>query len=629
MCGLTGYMYFNSPSGIVKDNVAIREMLLLQQHRGPDDSGIVGINTNSSFYQISDIRENKDFNKPVNLLFGFNRLSILDLTEKGHQPMFSPDNQIVLMMNGEIYNAFEHKKALIQKGHVFQSTTDTEVVLHLYMEYGMEGMINKLNGMFAIVIYDFKLNKLFLARDRFGIKPLYILKEKNRIAFSSEIKSFKALPEFRFELDKTQLDEFLLFRNVINNTLFKQIINCNPGSFWEVSVNGEYFIKTYYDINEEGCNLIDKSLAFCFLDQSLSESVKSQMMSDVKLGCQLSGGVDSSLVTYYASKHVKEDKLETISIVFDDFRFSEKRYIDYVASNLNLVSHQYTLDVNYYFDVLDKAIWHFEQPLNHPNTIGIYLLSQEAKKHVTVLLSGEGADECLAGYSRFLLSNSIIYFVLKQLQALKNNKDYLIEYLKYCIGYDNTIIMSGAFGNLYSAYTVYPGFNIQTALFQRKNIMSNLKGNSLLKQRKYEILTYLPDLLMRQDKMSMAHSIENRVPFLDNQLVSVALNLPPKLLVDRYKRKSELKKLLKQICAKYFSNDFAFRPKMGFAVPLQSFILNPIFIEKWQDEIIPDINNRGIFNTDRIKTIKTIDSLSIETIWLMYGFEKCMKQYVD
>jgi len=392
MCGFTGYLHLEG--AFETANTTIRQMLALQQHRGPDDSGVVAIHRAGAGFEEVSAHSDVTLQQPADLMFGFNRLSILDLSPMGHQPMISPDGQVVLMMNGEVYNAFDYKPELEALGHRFKSTTDTEVVLHLYLEYGMNGMIQRLNGMFALAIYDFRLGTLFLARDRFGIKPLYVLREAGRIAFASEMKSFKALPNFRFEADYSGIDAFLLFRNGINQTLFKNIENCPPGVY--LSIQGsDVKSHTYYRLDNEGQSPL-RTDAKEVLDQALRRSVRSQMISDVKLGCQLSGGVDSSLVTYYAAEALKEGQLETISIIFDDPIFSEARYIQQVADQLHLQAHQYVMDGRYYFDTLQQATWHFEQPLNHPNTIGIYLLSQEAKKHVTVLLSGEGADESLA-----------------------------------------------------------------------------------------------------------------------------------------------------------------------------------------------------------------------------------------
>ncbi|MGV3697914.1 asparagine synthase (glutamine-hydrolyzing) [Flavobacterium sp.] len=630
MCGFTGYIHFDQSKET--GNQIIRQMLSIQKHRGPDDSGIVAINTKDRTFENVSISEDANFKNPSDLVFGFNRLSILDLSPMGHQPMISPNGKVILMMNGEIYNAFDFKPELEQKGYVFKSTSDTEVVLHLYTEYGMEKMISMLNGMFALAIYDFNRDTLFLARDRFGIKPLYMLQEKNRLAFGSEIKSFKPLPGFKFEPDFTKLDEFLLFRNVINDTLFQNITNCLPGSYLSIK-NGAIKSHVYYELDKEGNQTIDKKTAQQELENALKKSVDSQMISDVKLGCQLSGGVDSSLVSFYAAESLKEGNLETISIIFKDPRFSEEKYIDKVAQQLQLKAHKFEMDAQYYFEVLEKAIWHFEHPLNHPNTIGIYLLSQEAKKHVTVLLSGEGADECLAGYSRFTRALQFPFFKREFLGGLKRNSKFAMEYLGYFINPDKRMVMETAFGSLATAHSLKPNFKLGNAINDRVKALRKLKGNTNLKQRKYELLTYLPDLLMRQDKMSMAHCIENRVPFLDNEMVAASLNIPSDLLVAKYKGRDENKVLLKDICASKFGEDFAYREKMGFGIPLREFFSSNTFREKWNKKIAPGIKKRGLFELSELNSwIDNIAKASpdqLDAIWLMLGFELWAQNFLD
>jgi asparagine synthase (glutamine-hydrolysing) len=630
MCGFTGYFNLNNIQET--SNNTILQMIAIQKHRGPDDSGIVGINTKEKNFEEIGVATEADFTSPKDLLFGFNRLSILDLSPNGHQPMISPDQKVVLMMNGEVYNAFDFKEDLMDKGHSFKSTSDTEIVLHLYMEYGMERMITMLNGMFALAIYDFELETLFIARDRFGIKPLYLLQEKGRIAFASEMKSFKALPDFKFEPDFSKLDSFLLFRNVINDTLFKNITNCKPGTYLLVKGN-EMKSHVFYDINQEGHCELSKAEAKSALEKALQSSVNSQMISDVKLGCQLSGGVDSTLVSYYAAQSLEKGQLETISIVFKDQRFSEEKYIDIVANQLSLQAHKYKMDAQYYFDVLEKAIWHFEHPLNHPNTIGIYLLSEEAKKHVTILLSGEGADESLAGYSRFLRALKSPYFSKFFLSGLKKNIRHALDYIGYYSNPDSRMIMETAFGSLATVKAMKKDFKLKNAIQDRVLLFKKLKGNTTLRQRKYELLTYLPDLLMRQDKMSMAHSIENRVPFLDNEMIAVSLNIPSDLLIAQHKGLAESKKILKEICADKFGDSFAYRDKMGFGIPLREFFSSKVFQEKWHNQIAPGIQKRNLFEEQKIthwvKNISIATTDQLDSIWLMLGFELWAQQYLD
>lgn len=631
MCGLTGYLLFNGQRE--HDNATIRQMLLLQKHRGPDDSGILGINTSTENMEELAADSNDHFTINPDLVFGFNRLSILDLSANGHQPMISEDGKVALMMNGEIYNAFDYKEELKSKGHRFKSTTDTEIVLALYLEYGMEQMLKKLNGMFAIAVWDFQLKQLFLARDRMGIKPLYILRDNNRIAFSSEMKSFKVLPGFNFELDTSGLNEFLIFRNLVNNTLFKNIVNCTPGTYLSINREGKIHLHRFYNINQEGQDKTAFSNARHYLESALKSSVERQMMSDVKLGSQLSGGVDSSLVTWYAAKSLQKGQLETISIVFDNKRFSEEEYVNQVSDQLGLIAHKYTLDANFYYNAIEKATWHFEQPLNHPNTIGIYLLSQEARKHVTVLLSGEGADETLAGYGWFLQLLENPYMTKNFLSKIRQNKNTLFPFLRYYTHKNYRMIMGSAFGTINTAKSVYQDFNFQSALCNRLDVIQSLSGDLLLKYRKYEMLTYLPDLLMRQDKMSMAHSIENRVPFLDNQMISASLQLSLSNLIGKKNNKTEGKLVLKTICAEKFGESFAYRQKMGFGIPLKDFMSTTSFQLKWNDVILPSIKNRNIFNSDELDSsmrhLSSLRGAELDMLWLMTGFEIWAEQYLD
>ncbi len=643
MCGFTGIWIKNKKNTVSWDKYdVLRNMLLLQKHRGPDDSGIASVNTTSMLVTQTDIENKIKFSEDDDLLFGFNRLSILDLSKNGHQPMLSPDGKVMLVFNGEVYNAFDYKDVLTQKGYKFVSRTDTEIIMYLYIEYGIEGMLQRLNGMFAIAIYDFERKKLFLTRDRFGIKPLYLLKTSDFITFSSEIKSFKALPDYKLKLNKNKLDEFLIFRYVINDTLFQDVINCTPGTYIEIDSNGEMTTVTYYNIDQEGkIKPSTKSYPLTF-ENALSQSVKSQMISDVKLGCQLSGGIDSSLITYFAKKSCSENQLETISVIFDNPEFSEKKWIDEVVDKVNLISHQYKMDGNYFYNELNKVIWHFENPISHPNAIGIYLLSKEAKKHVTVLLSGEGADECFGGYYKFATKNVAKKTLLKRLikQVIKdkfNLKKIDWSYFLNSANEDTGFILTSAFGSKKVAKAIYPDFNFRKALKTRKNIMRKLNGDSFTRKRKYEMLTYLPELLLRQDKMSMAHSIENRVPFLDNHVASFALSIPESELIGQSPHsnveKTETKILLKKICTKLFSEEFAYRKKSGFNIPEIEFMSSKTCQDMWINTVKPGIEKRGLFNVSQLN--KIMQNLSyasndeITTLFLMFSFEIWAQQYLD
>lgn len=627
MCGLAGYLLTRRQE---LSSETILQMLELQRHRGPDDSGILGINvTDNSLEELSPDFQSL-FSINPNLIFGFNRLSILDLTSSGHQPMINNSQKVALMMNGEVYNAFDYKSELMANGYKFFGNSDTEVVLYLYLEYGLEGMLSRLNGMFAIAIYDGRVRNLYLIRDRMGIKPLYVLQEASRISFSSEMKTFKALPSFKFELDESRISEFLIFRNAINNTLFKNIVNITPGTYWVINNEGNIRVSSYFSIlnDRTDYHIVSKE----DIKGTLRKAVKRQMVSDVKLGSQLSGGVDSSLVTAFAAECLPKGGLETISIIFGNRLFSEKIFIDQVVRKFNLKSHQYTLDSEVFQDLLWEAVWHFEQPLNHPNTIGIKLLSREAKKHVTVLLSGEGADEALGGYDRFMPDRTSFTSISTLRNAYKNASK-LLQFLRIWKSEENRYILQTAFGNIAGAYMLYPLFSVEQAIQSRRQIWNMVQDNFPGDKRKYELLTYLPDLLMRQDKMSMAHSIENRVPFLDNEVLDASFCISDDQIIRKRNGKWECKYILKEICSEIFDESFAYRNKMGFSIPLRQFFTSKLFLQRWYDEISPSIQQRGIFNykpiNDWMIKTNTMSSEQLDAVWLMLGFEIWASQYLD
>ena len=611
-------------------------MLTAQKHRGPDDAGIMGFSLKEQTAKEYTHHQTQSIDQPFEGMLGFNRLSILDLSKNGHQPMCSPDGKVILMLNGEIYNAFDLKPALVADGCVFRSTTDTEVVLYLYLKYGFAGMVEKLNGMFAIVVVDLRDGKLYITRDRFGIKPLYYYNKKGVLAFSSELKSFYALEEFKGELDVTMLDEYLVFRNNLHSTLLKDVHCITPGHYFTYSPGNTISSTRYFDINQynrQPNNNSFKDEMDC-LRKVLKASVASQLMSDVKLGCQLSGGVDSSLVTALAKEIKQDNLLESVSIVFDNKNFTEKPFIDKVAQQLNIISHQFPLQSDYYQQQIEKATWHFEQPINHPNTIGIYLLAQRAREYVTVLLSGEGADEVFGGYSRFY-AVKFPYANQTFWAGVKNAGPKIFTYLKQSADPFTRANINAAFMSNEIASSLKASFNYENASQHRREIFNSLQGSVFDKQVKYDISTYLPDLLLRQDKMSMAHSIENRVPFLDNNVVAHSFKIPEGYMVKRKAaegRQTE-KYILKKVTADIFGDDFAFRNKMGFGIPLREFMSTPSFNNYLQEVLLPSIKQRNILNANKItywiNNLSAIKTAEMDALWVVVSLEIWMKQFID
>ena len=548
----------------------------------------------------------------------------------------SPDHRVLLALNGEIYNSFDYKPELKKWGYNFRSTTDTEVVLALYMRYGFQGMLNRLNGMFAIVVIDLRKQELYITRDRFGIKPMYYVFNNKYLAFASELKSFKFLNYFRYRLDESRMDEFLLYRSNLNGTLFKDIDTLVPGSYISYSLRNGFSIQKYFDINiYSRRNESEGDLSFyggC-LEDWLSKSVKSQLMSDVKLGCQLSGGIDSSIVTWLANRNSEKGKFEAVSIIFDNERFSEENFINTVTRGLEIPSHRFQLDSDYYLDHIEETAWHLEVPLNHPNTIAIYKLSQMAKRYVTVLLSGEGADEVFGGYNRFY-NIHYPFRIRKILHEAKSNRRDPDSFFDYFAG-DYRAIMETAFMSPYLAKKLWHGFNKKRAINERIKLYNVLEGSLFDRQVKYEMQTYLPDLLIRQDKMSMAHSIENRVPFLDNDVVENSFSIPEKFLLLKSSPEgyNTEKYLMKKMAAKEFGNAFAFRNKMGFGIPVKSFFLNKRFNEYLKEKVVPGIRTRGLFEYDTVQdwltNLNILKNYEIEALWVMLSFEIWASIFID
>jgi asparagine synthase (glutamine-hydrolysing) len=634
MCGITGYI--NTDFRPVRNTDRILKMLKVQKHRGPDDSGIRLFSLLSASSAETSCLTPESIDADFEGILGFNRLSILDLSMNGHQPMLNPDNNVIIALNGEIYNAFDFRNELQDWGYKFRSATDTEIVLALYLRHGFEGMLERLNGMFALIVIDLRSRELYLARDRFGIKPLYYILNDRVLAFSSELKSFAFLEDFEFTLNSTKLDEYLLFRNNLSGTLFEGLESLEPGHYLNYRSGQELIKSRYYDVNDYSRSKRSGTLDSFGTEvrEWLDKSVRSQLVSDVKLGCQLSGGIDSSLVTWLANTNAKNGSFESVSIVFKNKLFSEESYIDRVTETLGIKSHKFLLDNEYYLDNLGKATWHLESPLNHPNTVAIYKLSQSAKDFVTVLLSGEGADEVFGGYKRFY-DIKYPFSVNRLLTELNRNLNNPSEVFRYFLDNRQRAIMSNAYMTPFLAGRLMRNFSRDRAISDRLALYNTLSGSGFDKQIKYEMKTFLPDLLIRQDKMSMAHSIENRVPFLDNEVVNGAFSIPEQFLMlrDSSIGKNTEKYLLKKMTAAVFGEDFAFRKKMGFGIPVKEFFSDEKFREYMNDQVLPGIRHRGLFSYKLVsgwfENIKTLKYTEMEALWIVISFEIWAAIYLD
>ena len=566
MCGICGIV--NYKSGQPVNQPELTRMKEILRHRGPDDDGVY-------------LRDQ------VGL--GFRRLSIIDLG-LGHQPMSNEDGSVWIVFNGEIYNHAALRKDLVAKGHVYRTRADTETIIHLYEEEGLDGF-KKLNGMFAVGIWDDKRQRLVLARDRLGIKPLYYSITNHGLVFGSEIKAVVESDSVGAALNEEALEEYFTFRFVSGErTIFKNISALLPGhillcenktfrtqQFWDLPP-----LETEKDLPE--MQVIDR------LDEILHDSVTLRLMSDVPLGTMCSGGVDSSLTTACAAEHMTAG-LNTFSVGFEETEFDESAYAELVSRRFNTEHHKLVVSGRDFAESLPRMIWFNDEPLNHPNSVQIYHISKLAREFVTVVLTGEGADELFAGYPRYLIPKicsraSMVSGIVRNIVggALKLSPSHRLKKLGHFLPLplEEMAILNASFvDRKWVARLLAPslsgnGFDYRyRALFR-----SPLTKENLVRALTYlELKTYLVSILNRMDKMSMAASIEGRVPFLDHRLVEWGMQLPLK-----YKLKGmQTKYAVKKLAERYLPNEIVHRRKSGFGVPLDAWFRNPAALGRYLD----------------------------------------------
>ncbi|MEO7136007.1 MAG: asparagine synthase (glutamine-hydrolyzing) [Vicinamibacterales bacterium] len=580
MCGIAGYVNLD---GAPADAGVVATMMRAIRHRGPDDRG----------HLLLSLRGNDITDSAL----GFHRLNILDLSEHGHQPMVNPSGTIVIAFNGEIYNAFDYKSELEAAGFQFRSRTDTEVLLYLYEHYGLPGMLERLNGMFAIVIADLRTHQVHIARDHFGIKPLYWTQAGSSVLFASEAKAFLEHPAFIAEIDEAHVDEQLAFRYVAGEaSLLKGVRQLRPGHRLTITPDGVTTTR-YWSIPDgvEKAQLT-RQQAVDQLDDLLRSSVASQLLSDVKVGCQLSGGIDSSLVTMFAGSQSGAAR-DTFSVVFEDPKFSEDRWITEAAAAATARAHRYMFTEASFSGGLERAAWHMDQPISHPNSLGLWLLAEQSRERVTVLLSGEGADEVFAGYARFASVHA------------PSQPGNAVE----------AFIRATQFQPASKLAKLRPSADLSAPVARRAALFQEGRGDHLSNCLKYEMQTYLVDLLIRQDKMTMAHGVENRVPFLDRRVVDFARTLPAVHLVG-----DTTKVVVKELARRSFPDAFVFRPKGAFNLPLSQYFRSAAFTERMEDLLLPGISQRGLISEPAVRELwrRSLSAPALtEVLWIPVALE--------
>jgi asparagine synthase (glutamine-hydrolysing) len=528
MCGICGIGWYN--------NALIKKMTNALRHRGPDDMGM-----------FSDDK----------VSLGHTRLSIIDLSKKGAQPMSYDNGNFVITFNGEIYNYKELQEELKTRGHHFTSNSDTEVLLAGYAEWGAN-LLPRLNGMFAFCIYDKKKEEFFLARDRFGIKPLYYTTatKNGKIAFSSEISSLQ-LTLNNIEIDKEAVRQYFTFRFTLGeHTMLEGIKKLLPGYWLSISLNsGKQKKKQWYSLKEKRVQKKTYEQWKKGLRKHVEQAVTRRMMADVPVSTFLSGGIDSSIITLLAKKH--NPQLNTFSMGFETT--NELPYARLVAEQLETQHHEIRLDKKTILNEIEGLITHIDEPIGDPGFLPMFVLSKEVAKHNKVVLSGDGGDEILTGYDRYKLYKH--GWFLRHL-ALHDGGSSIGARLKAMRGKDSY----EAFFEIIRLFDKKELHELGIQEWDGRDWWNQCKGESRVeKAQHFDIMTLLPgDFFMKADKMSSAWGLEQRVPFLDHELVEFAFSIPLKHKLRLWNEK----KILKESFKNELPKEITARRKHGFNVPI-------------------------------------------------------------
>lgn len=569
MCGIAGKLIFDSTARIGENEV--RRMILPLVHRGPDGQGTY---------------------RDRNIGLGHCRLSIIDLNS-GAQPMANEDESVWIVFNGEIYNFLELRDRLLAKGHIFRSQCDTEVIIHLYEEMGFD-CVKELRGMFAFALWDAKQQRLFLARDRVGIKPLYYCETDKALYFASELKGIMADPAVSRELSHAALRTFLAFNYVPGEeTLFQSVKKLLPGHYL-VAERGKIVIRQYWDLRftrERWNQSFEETVEE--LHSLLKSTIRDHMIADVPVGVLLSGGVDSTAVLNFAVEGT-EKKVSTFTVGFDGSHVVDERpYARLAAQRFGTEHHEISITEKDFWNFLPSYVWHMEEPVCEPPAIALYYITKFARDHVKVLLSGEGGDEAFAGYpnypnmmclERIRSSVGPLAGPIGAIAALagRATNDHRIQRygtaLRHRLGSQYFSRTSGptAFFNQNARTFFTSEFFDNTVSKSPGEFISNLlrpMGNEpLLNQMLYvDTKTWLPDdLLVKADKITMANSIELRVPLLDHKILEFAASLPADFKVCG----KETKRILKAAFARVIPEEILDRKKAGFPVPYETWLRN-------------------------------------------------------
>lgn len=609
---------------------AMRDVI---RHRGPDDEGLF-------------------IDRNVGL--GHRRLSIVDVAA-GHQPMTNEDDTLHIVYNGEIYNHADFREWLEARGHVYKTHCDTETVLHLYEEHGVD-CVQHLRGMFAFAIWDQRKQELFIARDRLGVKPLYYFHaDDGSLYFGSEIKTLFAADALKPELNYAALPDYLANHAPSGETtLFQGVKRLLPGHtlLWR---DGKIDIKRYWDVSfvkakDEGFSDDDYVEQWSELFRT---SVRLRLMADVPLGMFLSGGIDSSAIAAVMSGMV-DAPIKTFSVAFREREANELEYARLVSDKFKTDHHEVIVSPEDFFGALPKLIWHEDEPLAHPSSVALYFVSNLAAQNVKVVLTGEGSDELLAGYARYKKTIFNLAFgaryqsfttagIRKTIQSgiagmassskvrQKLSRTFLalpadIE----SIYFDNFAVFPRSMHGSLLTGEASERVGQNDPYAEVRNLLERTDAKSLLDRLLYaDIKTYLHELLMKQDQMSMATSLESRVPFLDHKLVEFTASLPERLKLRGWTTKYVLRQSMKNVLPEAILS----RSKMGFPVPIGTWFRGP-YSSVIDEYVLSDrALSRGIFEPDFVRDLarrhQTGGENHDERLWALVNFEMWQRRFFD
>lgn len=608
MCGIAGFINKKWSRG------QLQQLNACLQHRGPDAEGI--------FYD-----------EALGVGLGHRRLSILDLSSAANQPFYSKDRRYVMVYNGEVYNYGE----IAAKYHIdTRTTSDTEVIIELFAKMGAAA-IGELNGMFALVIFDTQTNRLFAFRDRIGIKPLYYYSDGEGFAFSSELKALFSLP-VKKEINRNSVSDFLYLGYIPGTaTIYEQFFKLLPGHY-AIIENGIVDVKAYWKLEDAIVPqvLSDEEQAFSTLKQLVISSVKYCMISDVPLGVFLSGGVDSSLVAAVAQR-LSLQPVKTFSIGFKESKYNESGYAKQVAAHIGSDHHEFIVEQKDAIEIVEKITRIYDEPYADSSAIPTYLVSQLAKKEVTVALSGDGGDELFMGYGFYYwarrLNNPLIRTCRKPIAALlRMSGDNRKKRASYMFDYPSNARRKS---HIFSQEQYYFTEREITSLLRQPRALSlneeleyHQRSLSVTEEQSFfDIKNYLPEeLLVKTDRASMQHGLEIRVPLLDHRIVEFAAGLSEQLKLKEDTGKYLLKKVLYDFVPKEIFN----RPKWGFAIPLQSWLsrdLSYLIDTCLANQVLEEC---GLVNPEQVSQLKkrfrSGEAYLYNRLWVLIILHKWFKE---